>query len=248
MLKLNGVVITPTIFPDKTSQVWRLPDGLVKGDKENVVEWDFESEAEFIHLAQLRELLPHSVTLHLPYLPYARQDKGVANDVTFALTTFMRLLNGLRFSSVEIFDAHNPSYVRGRIDRVRVTDPIREIYYAIGATQADVVCFPDEGAKQRYSDLLHKSQRVIHATKVRNLVTGEITELTLHGDAFRQRVLIVDDLCDGGMTFIKLAKLLERLVPKEIHLYVSHGLFTKGVQVLRDAGIKRIFTRQGEVI
>jgi ribose-phosphate pyrophosphokinase len=48
----------------------------------------------------------------------------------------------------------------------------------------------------------------------------------------------VDDICDGGYTFIELAKALEaRLEPYfgadfKLDLWVSHGLFTKGYQDL----------------
>ncbi len=43
-------------------------------------------------------------------------------------------------------------------------------------------------------------------------------------------ILIIDDLCDGGATFIEEAKYLKKLFPdKKLHLYVTHGLFTKGV-------------------
>ena len=62
-----------------------------------------------------------------------------------------------------------------------------------------------------------------------------------------QTILIVDDLCDGGMTFIKSAERLYELEAKEVHLYVSHGIFSKGLKPLTDSGIKRIFTKDGEV-
>jgi ribose-phosphate pyrophosphokinase len=59
---------------------------------------------------------------------------------------------------------------------------------------------------------------------------------------------MVDDICDGGMTFIKIAEALTTQYNiKELSLYVSHGLFTKGTEVLRQAGIQRIFTLYGEV-
>jgi ribose-phosphate pyrophosphokinase len=60
-------------------------------------------------------------------------------------------------------------------------------------------------------------------------------------------VLIVDDICDGGRTFIEAAKLLYIEGVNNVYLYVTHGLFTKGIQILYDAGIKRIFTYKGEI-
>ena len=60
-------------------------------------------------------------------------------------------------------------------------------------------------------------------------------------------VLVWDDLCDAGGTFILLAKELLTNGAKEVNLFVSHGLFTKGTQILFDAGIKRIFTKEREI-
>jgi hypothetical protein len=45
------------------------------------------------------------------------------------------------------------------------------------------------------------------------------------------------------MTFIKVAQLLNsQYPPAQIDLAVSHGLFSKGKQVLFDAGISNIYT------
>ena len=59
MITLNGKPITPTIFPDKTSQVWKVfqEDSLSLHAPELKVVWTFENEAELIHLAQLKMLL-----------------------------------------------------------------------------------------------------------------------------------------------------------------------------------------------
>jgi ribose-phosphate pyrophosphokinase len=56
--------------------------------------------------------------------------------------------------------------------------------------------------------------------------------------------MICDDIADGGKTFIELAKSLNGIV-KDINLYVSHGIFSKGLKVLHDAGISKIFTKEG---
>lgn len=51
----------------------------------------------------------------------------------------------------------------------------------------------------------------------------------------QDKILIVDDLCDGGATFIAEARYLKQKFPNiEINLFVYHGLFTKGVDHLLD--------------
>ena len=43
-----------------------------------------------------------------------------------------------------------------------------------------------------------------------------------------KRCLVIDDICVGGATFIQLGNLLKNGGAKEIALYVSHGIFSKG--------------------
>ena len=47
------------------------------------------------------------------------------------------------------------------------------------------------------------------------------------------KILIVDDLCDGGATFIAEAKYLKKLFPDiSLSLFVYHGIFSKGITIL----------------
>src|SRR5271169_755117 len=123
MITLNGHLITPTIFPDQSSQVWKIDETYFRCN-DNSILWEFENEAEFIWLAQLKQLITMKygtsayTILELPYLPYARQDKEVTNESTFALFTFAPLLNSLYFDVVKIFDPHNVDLTKQLIDRV----------------------------------------------------------------------------------------------------------------------------------
>jgi len=246
MITIDGQAIKPTIFPDGTSQIWKLDLSCYRQGT-YLIEWRFESESEFIHLAQLKDLLDHEVLscqLLLPYLPYGRQDKPISNQQTFALRTFCKLLNTLGFYRVSCFDPH--SEVAGElIDNFYATYPVYQVESLLEGGTADLLCYPDRGALNKYHKLFKGG--FIHGAKVRDQSTGFITDYELIGDPSGKSVLIVDDICDGGATFVILAKSLIQSGAREVHLFVSHGLFSKGTQVLRDAGIKRIFTKEGEV-
>lgn len=248
MLKINDVVVTPTIFPDKTSQVWRLPDELLDAvyrDNSAEVTWEFESEAEISHLAQIKHLLNtfcDRVVLTMPYLPYGRQDKWVDNEATFALRSFAGLLNSMRFDVVSVLDAHNIKRAR-LIENIINQSPRDFIIAAANETRANVLLFPDSGAYERYGQ--YRIAKSAYATKDRDQATGAIRSIKINGDLAGKRVLIVDDICDGGATFVWLAKAASEA--KEINLYVTHGIFSKGLAPLREAGIKRIFTHKGEI-
>lgn len=248
MITLNGLKIVPTVFPDKTSQVWHLPDSVladVYKDNEAIIGWQFESEAELIQVAQLKTLLDsycEIVNLDMPYLPYGRQDKRVDNESTFALKTFSVLINALNFNEVRVLDAHNNSraqMIRGLEDR-SAKNYIADV---AGAVKADALLFPDAGAKLRYA--AYCIAPAVCATKIRDQETGKISGVRIDGKVSGKRILIVDDICDGGATFVALAGAAKGA--KEISLYVTHGIFSRGLEPLREAGIGRIFTHKGEV-
>jgi len=244
MIKINNESISITKFSDDTSQVWKLTN-LPRGSA--TVVWEFENEGEFLQLAQTKALLDSMGVvskLVVPFLPYGRQDKEVSNETTFALHSFALLLNALNFASVESVDPH--SDVAGRlINNFEPIYPISEIRSAIRLTDASVICYPDNGALKKYQPLFEFP--FIYGEKEREPLTGKILTYNLVGIALNQKVLIVDDICDGGMTFILLAKKLLDSGASEVSLFVSHGIFSKGTQTLRDSGIKHIFTKEGQI-
>lgn len=249
MIKVNGLEVKPTIFPDKTSQVWKIPSELLDSDRA-VVLWDFDNEAELIHLAQTKILLDSydvDSILHISYLPYGRQDKSVTNQTTFALVAFADLLNSMKFSHIEIYDPHSDVALL-LINNSALWAPEPDISHTISQLRPDYLCYPDKGAAKKYSKRIHGTPSFC-AQKVRDQLSGTISHMELIDPPTMVGfdVLIVDDICDGGATFIALSKLLSDAGAKNIWLHVSHGLFTKGTEVLTSAGIKRIFTKKGEI-
>jgi ribose-phosphate pyrophosphokinase len=247
MLYLNDVPVVPTVFPDGTSQVWKVDapkDGLV------VVRWEFEHEGEVMHLLQLAMLLKSmdcDASLDVPFLPYGRQDKSVGNESTFALHALGKILSECGFFEVRTTDAHSKVLA----EYVHLVDDFPEIpiRLAIERVAANVLCFPDHGAHMRYRSLKTRCTHLV-LEKLREQQTGTITGIRMAGGCVVDGdiVLIVDDICDGGRTFIEAAKLIKENAPgAQVHLYVSHGIFSKGLLPLWDAGIGRIFTKDGEV-
>jgi ribose-phosphate pyrophosphokinase len=171
MITINGYRLEPTIFPDKTSQVWKPPEDLLKQDVR--VCWTFEHEGEFMHLAQLALLIRasgHNAELHLPYLPYARQDKNISNDATFALRAFARHINTLCFSLIHLYDPH--SLVATELIRNSHAHWFtREVNALFASEGYDLVCYPDAGAFEKYSTL-NPGKPSARAEKVREPLTG----------------------------------------------------------------------------
>ena len=247
MLCLNGRPVPITMFPDNTSQVWKLDEWILKETNFVYIEWKYSHEGEFLQLAQLKALLDtykFQTALKLTYLPYGRQDKDVLNSATFALRPFASLLNFLAFDEVIIMDPHS-KIALDLINNSRALYPVDKIYEVAKEVKSDIFCYPDEGAFNKYTDLLKGGH--IYGEKIRDQLTGNITSYKLIGSANNQNVLIVDDICDGGATFKILTKDLLAKGAKNVSLFVTHGIFSKGVRSLIDSGITRVFTADGEV-
>lgn len=244
MIKLGNYIVKPTIFPDKSSQVWNLPEETLK--TEDTITWDFENEAELSHVLQLAKLSeytrkdrPHLI---MPFLPYGRQDKLISNNTTFARQVIMDVLKP-HFFTMSTYDAHS------KCDGVASLPVDIAIDFALDNSKADYIVFPDKGAYNRKYPT--HDYPVLVLDKKRNQQTGEIEGLEfadIYFDNFKNKsALIIDDLCDGGRTFIEAAKLLKSENFNKVYLYTTHGIYSKGTKVIFDGGIDRIFNLKGEV-
>lgn len=236
--------IIPTVFPDGTTQTWKVQS--ITKNYRNVVSseviWQFENEAELIHVSQLSDLLdaytgyPRPLKLlNVPFLPYSRQDKPISNSSTFAQYSFTKIIDLLQFDRVTSFDVHGHSSIKNLV-KVSANELIKKVFED---NKYDIFLYPDGSACERY---LHEPS--INGVKIRNQQTGKIEEYYLETsgvDVKNKRVLIVDDICDFGNTFIELMKLLKSHNPAEVGLYVSHGLFSGGFEKLQESGISQFF-------
>lgn len=249
MIKVNGLVVKPTIFPDGTSQIWKLPEGIFSFPYIKIT-WYFEAEREIIDIYSIKALIPakRHVTLYMPYLPYARQDKPVSNTSTFNLEVFAQLINALNFNVVMATDVHNPARTSALINHFTNLDVDSFRVNLIGLIKPDCIVYPDAGARERYPLYEDELPSIVY-TKSRDAKSGNILKhdvlessakaASAMAEKQAPRFLIVDDLCDGGATFISIAENLKQWFKDcDIHLFVTHGIFSKGMKPLTDAGIK----------
>lgn len=204
----------------------------------------------FMALCEYKEVLERlgifNINLVYGYFPYARQDRIMAKDEPFSLKIFCDLLNTQKFRTVTILDPHS-DVAPALIDNCYVI-PQWEIARKVIPTEllndSDVLFVsPDAGAYKKLSKLIKDDSRIIIGVKNRN-ISGEITHTHTYSSVpiKDKTCVIVDDICDGGRTFIELAKNLKELGAKNIVLYITHGIFSKGTQILTDAGIDHIYT------
>lgn len=176
--------------------------------------------------------------LVLPYVPGARQDRtNPTGDVLFTIESVTRMINQRRFSRVVILDPHSPE-TPIRINNVRIF-PQGEVAKKLWKGYTGIIA-ADKGGKERAESMAEAmGLPVYYGGKVRDVSTGKLTGFTLDTIPFGH-YLVVDDICDGGGTFIGLGEKI-REQGSYADLYVSHGIFSHGTDALK-AIYKNIIT------
>ena len=186
----------------------------------------------------LRDEFPESVhfDLDLPYIPYSRQDRVCAVGDAFGLKVFADQLNSLNFRYVIIFDAHSdvsPALINNCINR-----EVKNLFVLNPEfiSKYSHLVAPDAGAYKKVNSIAsHFNLPVIPALKTRDTATGRLsnTVVVTEGVENPSRLLVIDDLVDAGGTFLALGAKLKQTFPHTpIDLYVSHGIFAKGLNGL----------------
>jgi ribose-phosphate pyrophosphokinase len=189
-----------------------------------------------------------SIELIIPYVPYARQDRTCCKGEPHSLKVFAKFINNLNFDRVIVCDPH--SDVTGAlIDRVKIIDQVQIINdftaFCKRVLQGVLFVSPDAGANKKTANVAKYFDhiRFIRADKLRDLATGKIIETSIFADDLNGAdIVIADDICDGGRTFIELAKSLKKKNAGNVILYVTHGIFSQGVDTLFANGIDEIYT------
>ncbi len=172
------------------------------------------------------------VNLDIRYLMGARMDREIDSFQPFTLQLVARQINACGFNRVRVLDAH--SEVTWRLLRnctnVLPYDAVRQV---MTTTIYPVVACPDKGAMDRVSELCGGFSLQGH--KMRDMQTGKLSGFGVDFmgiDSIQgSNVLIVDDIGDGCGTFSGLAEALKKRGAKRVYLYVTHGVFSKGLPI-----------------
>jgi ribose-phosphate pyrophosphokinase len=182
-------------------------------------------------------------TLYIPYFPYARQDRfdkdqGAVNQ-SLSLKVVTNLINSLNYPKVVVIEPHS-SVTTALLNNVVSVD--MDAYVELTDPPEDIVVIcPDQGAIKRSERFAkhHGITEMIMCEKKRDMSTGKILGTVVHNiEKLNQEGkigVIVDDICDGGRTFIEIAKKIRELgCENRLELFVAHGIFSKGKEELKE--------------
>ena len=174
----------------------------------------------------------------IPYIPYARQDRVANPGEGLSIKVFADIINAQGYPEVFVIDPHS-DVCMALLNNVKLIQDIDDNYLSRVVpeylTSNYVVVAPDAGAYKKLSKKI-KMVPLIYATKQRDTRTGALSNVEVHVgnvDISDKTLLIVDDICDGGGTFQLLAKELRTMYQFDgLELYVTHGIFSKGIEPL----------------
>jgi ribose-phosphate pyrophosphokinase len=192
----------------------------------------------------LRRMGVKEINLLIPYFPAARQDRVMVPGEPLSVKVYADIINALQFNEVTIFDVHSEVAPALLNNCKSITNHkfIGEVINQIGG-QVKLIS-PDGGALKKIykvSEFLGGLE-VVECSKSRDVKTGKLTGFKVYNDDLDGAdCMIVDDICDGGGTFIGLAQELKKKNAGNLYLAVSHGIFSKGFEELEKLFAK-IFT------
>ena len=172
-----------------------------------------------------------TATLEIDCLIGQRSDRRFEKQVSFDLKIIAAFINSMKYDRVNIMHPHSDATCI-LIDNAYAIKPTEYIGRALADMDATVMVSPDAGAYKYTYDIAEKLQmELVAANKVR--IDGE-PAITVQGDVKGKDCLIVDDIADGGRTFVALAKKLKEQGASKVCLYVTHGMFHYGFNELKE--------------
>lgn len=191
----------------------------------------------------LRRMGVKTINAFIPYFPAARQDRVMIPGEPLSVKVYADIINALQLNSIQVFDPHS-EVTPALLNHCKVIPNyyfIEEVIKRIG--NEVLLISPDGGALKKIykvSEYLGGVE-VVECSKSRDVKTGKLSGFKVYSDDLEGKdCLIVDDICDGGGTFIGLAQELKNKNAGRLYLAVSHGIFNKGFESLQV--FERIFT------
>lgn len=248
----SEIAFKPSNFPDGQQQIKIITPG--SAIEETVAIYSrlnnfLDLEKIACATASLRNLKVKEISLYAPYFLGARSDiKFEEGSNNYLKDVIFPIVNGLNFESVIVMDPHSTNMEMG-LKNFKSYDNSQLVMWALGriiaTTNADernqVLVSPDGGALKKIFKLVDQIRfkgEVINCAKSRDL-EGKLTHVSVPSreDHFAKDLIIIDDICDGGGTFINIAKEIKKQQPErtgKLYLIVTHGIFSKGLEELSE--------------
>ncbi len=189
------------------------------------------------------------IEVFIPYFPGARQDRICNEGEAYTSAIYVKEIASMGVNKVTSFDLHsdvigamfamtNVHFI-AQNNHSLVISALATEYPSVN-DEAPIIISPNAeankkiGALAKYLSTFNKVE-VVKCDKTRDLKTSEITNFEIYAEDFQGKdCILVDDICDGGGTFLGLAKELKARNCGRLILIVSHGIFSQGLEKLTE--------------
>ena len=231
-------------------------DTFPDGEKSLVIDSNIDHKTDYVNLItrlssmdeifvmlQAADILNrHGVVfdLYISYLMSMRMDRVMDFNRPFSLRIAANMIKNCGARNKYVLEPHSDKTLEelGAKQWITQFDCLRDstIKFRVDSTNKLGLIFPDAGAKKRYSI---SSNNVVCFTKKRDLSTGKIIELVPETntdfDTLRScnDFLLIDDLCDGGGTFVGIANKVKKInKDAKLSIFVTHLVNNTGLDNL----------------
>jgi ribose-phosphate pyrophosphokinase len=196
----------------------------------------------------LRNFKVKEIHLYTPYFLGSRSDRQFEEgSCNYLKDVICPIINSLEFESVTVIDPHS-DVLEACLNNFKKIDNSRLFtvaHYDIDLPfNSFVLVSPDAGASKKIYKIAEQigyKGDIITCSKDRDN-NGKLTKtiVPLTESCFNKDFIIIDDICDGGQTFINIAKVIKDTFDKygdgrkcgKIYLIVTHAIFSKGIDEL----------------
>lgn len=178
-----------------------------------------------------------TLNVTIPCLFQQQHDRRFKEHESHELKLVCEFINNCKFDRVTVFHPHNESAVEMGINNVRITNNTSFVESAFldtgrvefGKFQGPILFSTDAGSFKWINKLAEGLEKrnsfkvdVYAANKMRDAETHKLVQVVECDDFKGRDILICDDLCVFGGTFVGLAKMLRKRNVGKLNLAVSH--------------------------
>lgn len=195
----------------------------------------------------LRNLGVKDIHLYTPYFLGSRSDrKFEEGSNNYLKDVICPIINSLNFESVTVLDPHSDVLEAclnnfNKVDNLEIVRQGLDTFLGPIKLHGEnfVLISPDAGANKKIFKIAEQigyTGEIITCSKSRN-IDGKLSKTEVpwnHDDYINKDLIIIDDICDGGATFINIVKYIKEFCYHrgKIYLVISHGIFSKGFKEL----------------
>lgn len=207
--------------------------------------------SELFILMQVADILDRQEVqwdLVITYLMTQRMDRVITFNEAFSLKLIASIFNGFNCSKIEVLSLHSDVLQRllpnKKISEIDEKLRIKFRFEVFNNQSGDkTICYPDNGALTRYRAIDFENDYFLDGwsiwlNKKRDLANkGKIISIEFEHIPvnMHKTILISDDLCDAGGTFVWAAKILkERFPDKKLQIFVRHMVNPIGIKNLSE--------------